>query len=743
VFVQVAIDSGGDLLLDYRIPAQIDGVVAIGSLVSVPLGRRASKGIVLGFGDTPSTPGFPIEKIKPFYKLLHPTPVIDSKLVELSNWVASYYGAPLQVVLRSLVPSGAWKGGVRSAMENWLTLAETTSSADLNRAPRQREIAEALEAAPDRSLPLPSISGDRSKNLTIARKMEKAGLLKVDLRPTNESLLPQTDEVVNVKPPTPNAEQVVAISQISKLLAEESPQPLLLLGVTGSGKTEVYIRAIQEVVERGKSALLLVPEIALTPQTMERLSSRFAASGHGVAMLHSKMSDGERYAEWCRIVSGDARVVIGPRSAVFAPAVDVGIIVVDEEHEPSYKQDKSPRYHGRDVAVVRGKICGCPVILGSATPSLESLHNVQEGKYQMARLEERVDNCELPLVRVVDLRREPKPTKGAPNIFSGELIKQMNLRLQRGEQTILFLNRRGFARSQQCLACGHAIGCQHCSITLTYHRAKEQLLCHMCGHQQKPARVCPECGDASILSSGFGTERVEHALEKQFPRARVARIDSDSVSRKGRLQELLDDFKRGRIDIIIGTQMIAKGLHFPNVTLVGVLQADLGLQTPDFRASERVFQLLTQVAGRAGRGDLTGEVIVQAYSPESPAIQFARHQDFDGFAKQELEMRKVFAYPPYSHASLVHSRSEDADAGHRVLLDLLPHLKAGAEALGVTVGEAIPCPLEKAHGQFRFQILLRSPSPARMRKLIRDGLASIDMPQNALVTWDMDPYSLM
>ena len=497
------------------------------------------------------------------------------------------------------------------------------------------------------------------------------------------------------------------------------------------------------VVEKGKSALLLVPEIALTPQTMERMRARFAHTGKGVAMLHSNLSEGERYGEWCRIVAGEAKIVIGPRSAVFAPMQDLGIIVVDEEHEPSYKQDSSPRYHGRDVAVMRGKICGCPVILGSATPSLESLHNVHEGKYHLSRLDQRVDGCDLPVVRVTDLRREPRQEGAAPSIFSRELAKQMRARLDRGEQTILFLNRRGYARSQQCLACGSAIGCPHCSMTLTYHRKREQLLCHICGHQQRPARACPECGDASIRASGFGTERVEAALQQQFPKARVARVDSDTVARKGRLQELLDAFKTGKIDIMIGTQMIAKGLHFPNVTLVGVLQADLGLQTPDFRAAERVFQLLTQVAGRAGRGDLAGEVVVQAFSPESPAIQFARHQDFDGFAEQELQMRKAFGYPPFQHAALILSRSEDAVAGHRALLDLVPYLKAAGTNLQVVVGEAIPCPLEKAHGQFRFQILLRSRSPARIRKLIHDALAAVNLPKTVIVVWDMDPYSLM
>jgi len=740
LFAHVAIDTGGELLLDYRVPAQLIGQVVPGSLVNVPLGRRPAKGIVLAVSEQPSSRDFPVERIKPLYSLLHERAVVDAKLIELADWVANYYGSPLQNVLRSFVPGPVWKGGIRTAMmEPWLTFTEP---GQVGRGPLQKAIVEALEGAGIEGLPVGALAGDRSKNLAAARRMEKAGMLVIEERPV---VAPSASGVgmAEVHAPTPNAEQVVAINRIEELLEEEQPLPLLLLGVTGSGKTEVYIRAIERVVQAGQSALLLVPEIALTPQTMERLSGRFASRGFGVAMLHSNLSEGERYAEWCRIVSGDAQIVIGPRSAVFAPVVNLGLIVVDEEHEPSYKQDKSPRYHGRDVSVVRAKLTGCPVVLGSATPSLESIHNVNQGKYHMVRLDNRVDDCDLPLVRVVDLRREKRKEGSAPTIFSEELAAQMRLRLDRGEQTILFLNRRGFARSQQCLSCGHSIGCPDCSVTLTLHRGKEMLLCHICGYQKRPVRTCPECGDRSILNSGYGTERVEDVLHKEFRNARVARIDSDTVSRKGRLQELLDEFKTGKIDILIGTQMIAKGLHFPNVTLVGVLQADLGLQTPDFRAAERVFQLLTQVAGRAGRGDLKGEVIVQAFSPESPAIQFARHQDFDGFAKQELEFRSAFGFPPFSHATLILARSEDPDSGHRSLLQLIAPLKARSEVYGVIVGDAVPAPLEKSHGQFRFQILLRGKSPARIRALLNEALTAVPVPDEAFVTWDMDPYSLM
>jgi len=382
---------------------------------------------------------------------------------------------------------------------------------------------------------------------------------------------------------------------------------------------------------------------------VQRFKSRFAAIQDQVAVLHSHLSQGERFDEWHRIRSGKAKIVIGARSAVFAPLTNLGIIIVDEEHENSYKQDSSPRYHGRDLAVLRAHLEKSAILLGSATPSLESFHNTETGKYQLVTLDERADGQSMPIIRIVDMRIEGKKHKGGPAILSDPLRSNMEKKLAEGEQVILFLNRRGFARSLQCPGCGHVCECRHCALPLTYHRSAERLICHICGHQAITPRKCPECGDPAIRFQGYGTEQVEGVIKKVFPLARMARIDTDTMRKKNALRDTLKAFRQRKIDIIIGTQMIAKGLHFPNVTLVGVLNADLGLHIPDFRAGERTFQLLTQVAGRAGRGELKGEVIVQTFTPHSPSIQFARHHDFHGYADQELEFRKQFGYPPYTH----------------------------------------------------------------------------------------------
>ncbi|MEO6034861.1 MAG: primosomal protein N', partial [Verrucomicrobiota bacterium] len=434
------------------------------------------------------------------------------------------------------------------------------------------------------------------------------------------------------------------------------PRTFLLHGVTGSGKTEVYLQAIAHALEKGNGAIVLVPEISLTPQTVERFKARFSSGPLKtlVAVLHSHLSGGERHDEWHKIRQGRARIVIGARSAVFAPVDPLGLIIVDEEHENSYKQEESPRYHARDVAVVRGQMENAVVVLGTATPSLESFYNVTKGKYALLELLQRADDKKMPVVRVIDMRQVARKEK-APQIFSHQLKEAITQRLEKKEQTILFLNRRGFATSMQCPLCGYIAECPNCSVSLTYHRAAEKLACHICGHEQKAPTICPEpkCRNPQIRFSGMGTEKVENTLAKLFPHAKIKRMDSDTLKRKEDYRNILGDFKRGKIDIFVGTQMIAKGLHFPNVTLVGIIYADLSLHVPDFRAGERTFQLLTQVSGRAGRGDIEGEVFVQAFTPFHPAIQFARRHDFAGFYEQEIEFREQLKYPPLSRVALL------------------------------------------------------------------------------------------
>jgi primosomal protein N' (replication factor Y) len=488
------------------------------------------------------------------------------------------------------------------------------------------------------------------------RALEKRGLVQLSEEAVQRD--PHSDEqFVATTNLTLNAEQAVALTAVEEALrAPETAQPILLHGVTGSGKTEIYLQAIRSTLDAGKTAIVLVPEISLTPQTVERFKSRFAEAADMVAVLHSKLSEGERHDEWHKISSGRARIVIGARSAIFAPLEKIGLIVVDEEHENSYKQEEAPRYHARDVAVVRAKLEGCVVLLGTATPSLESYFNATRGKYRLLQLTLRVDDNQMPLIRIVDLRQEKRKAK-ALTILGEKLYSAITARLEKREQTILFLNRRGFSTSLLCSSCGEARSCPNCSVALTFHRTASRLSCHLCGHTAAVPKKCPECKEDALVYSGFGTEKVEANVTQLFPQAVVRRMDADSMTRKDAFRDTLRAFRSGKIDILVGTQMIAKGLHFPNVTLVGIINADLALHLPDFRAGERTFQLLTQVAGRAGRGETPGEVFVQTFTPFSPSIQFARHHDFTGYFDQELEFRERCDFPPFTHAVLVTIRS--------------------------------------------------------------------------------------
>jgi len=539
-----------------------------------------------------------------------------------------------------------------------------------------------------------------------------------------------------------NAEQAAALKQIADALTSpENPRPILVHGVTGSGKTEVYLHAIRAALDRGRSAIVLVPEISLTPQTVERFKGRFAEARDAVAVLHSHLSGGERHDEWHKIHSGRARIVIGARSAVFAPLKNLALIIVDEEHETTYKQEEAPRYHARDVAVVRAKIEKCAVVLGSATPSLESYHNATIGKYKLATLTQRVDERQMPLMRIVDLRQERRKEK-AMSILSGKLLQAIADRLEKREQTILFLNRRGFSTSLLCSNCGEARDCPNCSIALTFHRHAARLSCHLCGHTAAVPKKCPACGQDALIYAGFGTEKVESTVAQIFSKAIVRRMDADSMTRKDAYRETLRNFRVGKIDILVGTQMIAKGLHFPNVTLVGIINADLALHLPDFRAGERTFQLLTQVAGRAGRGEREGEVFVQTYTPFSPSVQFARQHDFAGYFQQELEFRERCDFPPFKHAILITVRSAHEGRAKLSAETLVRRLKEALDSEFI-LGDATPAPLQKLNGQFRFHILLRGGAIMRLSRLVRETLDKLPFPEDVAVAVAVDPYQLL
>ena len=731
---RVLIDGPSELVFDYAIPAGLD--VRPGCRVRIPLRRRSATGTVLSTGEAEQA-DFALRELE---SLIDPEPLITPVLLRTADWIAHYYGSSIESVIRSVLPEGV-RSEENSAKTRRVAVLDAAPDPTVlakleKRAPRQFAILALLAHAPELRLPVADL-GDG--NAAALKSMEKAGLLRLEAEEVRRD--PDADnveEILESKPLDLNPGQAAALEVVlAAVAAPATSKPILLLGVTGSGKTEVYLQAAQRALDLGKTVLVLVPEISLTPQTVRRFKSRFAGMQEQVAVLHSNLSQGERFDEWHRIRKGIARIVIGARSAVFAPLPELGLILVDEEHENTYKQENVPRYHGRDVAVLRAAFEPCAIVLGSATPSLESWNNTLTGKYDLLRLNERADGASMPLVRVVDMRIEQTKHKGAPAILSDKLRTALEQRLEKGEQSILFLNRRGFARSLQCTACGHVCQCPHCAVALTYHRTDERLVCHVCGYQSIVPRKCPECRDPNILLQGYGTQKVEEVMAKVFPKAKFARIDADAMRRKNALRDTLSAFKAHKIDILIGTQMIAKGLHFPNVTLVGILNADLGLHVPDFRAGERTFQLITQVAGRAGRGDLEGEVIVQTFTPHSPSIQFARKHDFDGFSEQEMEFRREYSFPPYAHCAVLTSRSTHERRAEFTLQTL--HLRL-AENLpnGIILGEVLPSPLIRSHGQFRFQITLRSHRARPLTNHVQQILAKTPLPEDVTVVFDMD-----
>ncbi len=725
---KVVVEISLDREFDYRIPAHLRSVIRVGTQVVVPFKSRELRGFVVGLAGKSAFDG----KLKEITGMVGEKPLIPDSIMKLAYWIADYYCAPIEHAVRTVLPSAVRKRGAQHKKQLVVSLTgrvpETITA-------RQDEIFQTLQA--HGAMTLSELKERCGCTDSPVRTLEKHGLVTIEestiLRDPHAGL-----ELLRTKPFGLMVEQREALNRIKAQMDRKNPGTVLLHGVTGSGKTEVYLQAIQHALNQDKGAIVLVPEISLTPQTVDRFRSRF---GDCVAVLHSCLSEGERHDEWHRIRNGEARIAIGARSALFAPVEKPGLIVIDEEHEPTYKQDESPRYNARDVAVMRGHLENCCVVLGSATPSLESFNNVKEGRYELAEMLQRVDDRSMPLMRIVDMRIEAEK-EGRPHIFSRELVQGIYDRLDHREQVILFLNRRGFSSSLQCEKCGYVAECKSCSISMTYHKRAHKLLCHICGAEAAVPNCCPDCSDPDFKYAGMGTEKIEEVLEKLCPNARVARMDSDTMRRKDSYRTVLEQFRLGRIDILLGTQMIAKGLDFPNVTLVGVLYADMSLHVPDFRAGERTFQLLTQVAGRAGRGEKAGEVIVQAYTPHHPAIQAARSLDYDGFCSQDLEFRRELSYPPFSHLVLMTFRGESeadvmaaSDGFSERLEAILPD--------SVIHSPPVPAPLARAKGHYRYQILLRCEHAVKMTKPVRHVLASFKMPRSVTCTVDVDALSLL
>lgn len=743
---QVLIDgASSDLTFSYLVPVEM--VAQPGIRVTVPLRGRQAVGTVTSVDLTDISEL--AYQLRPITKVVSDEPFLTPGLMQLARWMSEYYLSPVETAYRTMLPKPSRGEKEKQKLAKFVKLGSVTpANGDLEqlsrKAKKQFEVYEAISKNGEQLLS--SLCGEQGFGRASIKALENREWLEVYEKVVTRDPLGEI-EYIESKPLTLNPEQEVVLDSIIKssdaVQKGESIQPILLYGITGSGKTEVYLQAIQRVVDQGKGAIVLVPEIALTPQTADRFKTRFAKIKDQVAILHSNLSEGERHDEWRKVLEQKARIVIGARSAIFSPIKDLGLIVVDEEHESSYKQDTMPRYQARDLAVVRGHLEKCPVVLGSATPSLESWNNALTGKYQLVEMRNRVDDQKLPLVRVIDMRTESRKNKDKSGltILSSKLREAIEKRLADGQQTILFLNRRGFARSVLCPECGYVSNCRHCATTMTVHRKDDRLICHICGFSQLPPRQCPDCNAKSIVNAGFGTEKVEEILKKVFKSARLTRVDTDSMRRKNQLRDTLSAFKAKKIDILLGTQMIAKGLHFPNVTLVGILNADVGLYIPDFRAGERTFQLLTQVAGRAGRGEIEGEVIVQTFTPHHPSIQFGRHHDFEGFAEQELAMRKQFHHPPFLHMALITVRSVHQQRAEFSLKTLHTRLKSKLPDT-IVMTEPLPSPLEKSHDQFRFQIVLKSVRAKPMATHISETMKGLTFPSDVIVTVDMDPYMM-
>ncbi|MFV1986567.1 MAG: primosomal protein N' [Gemmatimonadota bacterium] len=746
--------------LAYSIPEALVDRVRPGIRVNVPLGKRGTIGVVDRLGLNEARIAEP-KRLKALGAVVDDTEVVDSELLAVCRWIADYYVAPLGVVIKTALPPGLLGGRAGKSEPTVRTerivriigRLETLIERDeaFGRAGRQREAYETLEAL-DGVSALAHLTGHLGFSRGVIDGLVGRGLARLDDRTVDRD--PFAGETEVTPKITPTADQARVLEALREMAAAESGSVALLRGVTGSGKTLVYLELLETVLAAGKTAIVLVPEISLTPQTVSRFRARF---GDDVAVLHSGLSDGERYDAWRALRDGRKRIAIGARSAIFAPVRNLGVIVVDEEHESSYKQSDIPRYHARSVAIMRARLAGCPCVLGSATPALESWNNAIEGRYRMLELEQRVTGHGLPAVELIDLKTageddaakggDTAPGERGPLIISPQLHEAIGKRLAREEQAILLLNRRGYATFVECMECGNVWSCRNCSVTLTFHRRRRRLVCHHCGFEAPPPGTCGECGAPEPRFTGVGTEQVERRIRELFPDARVARMDLDTTASKWAHVEILDAFRKREVDLLLGTQMIAKGLDFPDVTLVGVINADVGLHIPDFRASERTFQLLEQVAGRAGRGEIPGEVLVQTSRPLHFALARAAEHDYVGFATRELEDRREPGYPPYKRlANLVVSglREERVASEAESLVEWTRALISDREIEGVEVVGPAPCAIDRLRDRWRWHFLIKSDLPGPLGSVLRFLASARGRTDAGLrLEIDRDPESLL
>jgi len=723
-------------LLTYAVPEGL--TLAPGVRVSVPLGRRTATGFVVAL-DAPLDAGIDATALKPILRVIDETPLVPPPSIALARWVAEYYAAgPGETLALTLPPAARGRDhAFKTTRVAELTPAGRASPAALT--PRQRAAIVALEQRGGRAA-LPALAVD-GVTAAVLGALATKGLVSITTETVDRDPLASPRALAAPAGSQPlavtlTAEQQAALTRLDELASARRFAVAVLHGVTGSGKTQVYLRLADAVRRGGRRVLILVPEIALTPAMAALLRAAF---GDQVAIQHSALSMGERHDQWHRIRRGDVSVVVGTRSAVFAPIEDLGLVVVDEEHDTSYKQDESPRYHGRDVAIVRAQQAGALAVLGSATPSLETFQHASTGHYALVSLERRILDRPLASVRVVDMR-EVFAAEGPDAVLSPPLKVALAARLADGEQSVVLLNRRGYAAAYFCRACAASLECPHCSITLTVHRAARRAVCHYCDHERPLPPACPACGGEFLDYRGVGTERIEAEVQAALPGARIARVDRDTTRRRGAIDSVLRRFAARELDVLVGTQMIAKGHDFPEVTLVGVVSADIGLGVADFRAAERTFQLLTQVVGRAGRGTRPGEAIIQTLYPKHYGVALAARQDYAAFFEAELTYRKAMHYPPTVSLVNIVVRAATADGAMRDATTLARALRIGRPPFEVLGPAAAPLP--RLRGDFRVQVILKGTKRAAMRQAVQRALAQhATLARRTMV--DIDPLTML
>lgn len=722
----------------YRIPDDMAQQLQPGMRVEVPLGRSNRE--VMGYVVAIEILKQSRDSLKAVLRIVDTHPLCTANVLKLIQWMSRYYLVPMGQIFEAVIPAGVRAG---AGTRNQTLLRPTDLAQDTDMVAKlpikQRQVLQQLILADE------SLSSEQLRSLAqcsdgVIKKLREVGVIEA----YTERVMQFSDDGLSKDrreglPPALSSDQRLALQTIYKAIDSGEQETVLLHGITGSGKTEIYMQAIDRIIAFGRQAIVLVPEISLTPQTRSRFQNRFAS----VAVLHSSMSGPERHFQWRRIAEGKVQVVIGPRSAVFAPVPQLGLIILDEEHESTFKQETIPRYHARDVALHRSSLEKVPLVLGSATPSLETYQRALSGAYKIVSLPRRIMNRPLPEVTTIDLRANRiDPNRGA---ISSPLEKAIRQTLESDGQTILLLNRRGFATSIQCPACGHVVKCPECDLALTFHRDGSKCMCHYCDYTIATPRLCPKCQFDGIRFGGLGTQRLEMELQSRFPEAPIARMDSDTMKKPGSHEKVLAEFRSGRIKILLGTQMIAKGLDFPNVLLVGVINADTALHFPDFRSSERTFQLVTQVAGRTGRGDKAGTVLVQTYTPEHPAILAACKHDFLGFAERELAHRQQYGYPPFASLARIIFRGPILQEVEAFAEDTAKKIRneIAREGSVVRILGPVPPPIAKLRGHYRYHAMLISTDAGSLNRILTKIQSTVKAPGENLYLIDIDPVDML